>query len=170
MLRDILLEIARAEDNPKVTPYHRRRAVILLIDRSLGTDPTPVLRAVQERPEPGQSVSHHPDYPPGYILDPTKDCIDCSPTLNMPEGHEGEHRFDEEAWAEVMEKLQQMVDEHGITPDPNAPKIDWSIYEPPDDWGPDPDLVRKEAAAFEAEIKLRIERQKNWPKIEERPA
>ena len=60
MLRDILLEIARAEDNPRVTPYHRRRATIILIDRALGTDPTPVLRAVQERPEPGQSVPHQP--------------------------------------------------------------------------------------------------------------
>ena len=49
-LRDILLEIARAEDNPRVTPYHRRRAVILLIDRSLGTDPTPVLRPSRNDP------------------------------------------------------------------------------------------------------------------------
>ena len=66
MLRDILLEIARAcpepvegaEDDPeaspehepalskskgrRITPYHRRRAVILLLDRALGTDPNAV--------------------------------------------------------------------------------------------------------------------------------
>ena len=47
MLRDILLEIARTEDDPedcpeprrRVTPYHRRRAASLLLDRLLGTDP-----------------------------------------------------------------------------------------------------------------------------------
>ena len=168
-LRAALIGIAFADpDDLGIIPYHRNRAAIILLDRSAGKDPTPNTTVVQARPEPSQSVPHNPEYPPGYILDPTKDCIDCSPTLGMFEGHEGEHRFDEEAWAEAMEKLQQMVDEHGITPDPNAPKIDWSIYEPPEDWVPHPDEVRKEAAAFEAEIKLRIERQKNWPKIEER--
>ena len=168
-LRDILLEIARAEDNPRVTPYHRRRAVILLIDRALGTDPTPVLRTVQERPELGQSVPHNPEYPPGYIPDPTKDCIDCSPTLNMPEGHEGEHRFDQKVWDEICAELKRMEDEGILTPDPNyVPRDDLHISMPPEDWVPDPDMIRREAAAFEAEIKLRIERQKNWPKIEER--
>ena len=168
-LIDVLMDIAYADPaDPKVKPFHRKYADRILMDRAFGTDPTPNTTVVQARPEPSQSVPHNPEYPPGYILDPTKDCIDCSPTLGMFEGHEGEHRFDEEAWAEAMEKLQQMVDEHGITPDPNAPKIDWSIYEPPEDWVPHPDEVRKEAAAFEAEIKLRIERQKNWPKIEER--
>ena len=47
MLRDTLLEIARTEDDPedcpeprrRVTPYHRRRAASLLLDRLLGTDP-----------------------------------------------------------------------------------------------------------------------------------
>ena len=168
-LRDILLEIARAEDNPRVTPYHRRRAVILLIDRALGTDPTPVLRTVQERPELGQSVPHNPEYPPCYIPDPTKDCIDCSPTLNMPEGHEGEHRFDQKVWDEICGELKRMEDEGILTPDPNyVPRDDLHISMPPEDWVPDPDMIRREAAAFEAEIKLRIERQKNWPKIEER--
>ena len=154
--------------DPKVKPFHRKYADRILMDRAFGTDPTPNTTVVQARPEPSQSVPHNPEYPPGYILDPTKDCIYCSPTLGMFEGHEGEHRFDEEAWAEAMEKLQQMVDEHGITPDPNAPKIDWSFYEPPEDWVPHPDEVRREAAKFKAEIELRAERRKNWPKIEER--
>ena len=168
-LVDVLMDIAYADPgDPKVKPFHRKYADRILMDRAFGTDPTPVLGTVQARPEPSQSVSHHPDYPPGYILDPTKDCIDCSPSLDMYEGHEGEHRFDEEAWAEAMEKLQQMVDEHGITPDPNAPKIDWSFYEPPEDWVPHPDEVRREAAKFKAEIKLRAERRKKWPEIEER--
>ena len=168
MLRDILLEIARAEDNPRVTPYHRRRAAIILIDRSLGTDPTPVLRAVQERPELGQSVPHNPEYPPDYTLDPTKSCIYCSPSLDMSEGHEGDHRRDHEGLARARAEIQRMKDEGILTPDPTRPKIDISSYLPPDDWVPDPDMIRREAAKFREENRLRIERRKNWPKIEER--
>ena len=169
MLRDILLEIARAEDNPKVTPYHRRRAVILLIDRSLGTDPTPVLRTVQERPEPGQSVPHNPEYPPGYIPDPTKRCIYCSPSLDMSEGHEGEHRIDHEGLAKAHAEVQRMLDEQGITRDPNPPKRDWHISSPSKEWvANNIDVIREEAAKFREELDLRIERQKAWPAIEER--
>ena len=168
MLRDILLEIARAEDDPRVTPYHRRRAAIILIDRSLGTDPTPVLRAIQERPEPVQSVSHHPEYPPDYTLDPTKRCIYCSPSLDMSEGHEGDHRRDHEGLARARAEIQRMKDEGILTPDPTRPKMDISSYLPPEDWVPNPDEVRKEAAEFWADIELRYERQQNWPKIEER--
>ena len=169
MLRDILLEIARAEDDPRVTPYHRRRASIILIDRSLGTDPTPVLRAVQERPEPGQSVSHNPEYPPGYIFDPTKSCIYCSFSLDMREGHEGEHRFDHEGFAKAHAEVQRMLDEQGITPDPNARKIDRPISRPSPEWvAQNIDLVREEAAKFRAELDLRAERRAKWPEIEER--
>ena len=168
MLRDILLEIARAEDDPRVTPYHRRRATIILIDRALGTDPTPVLRAVQERPDPVQSDSDYPDYPPGYVFDPTKDCIYCSPSLDMSEGHEGDHRRDHEGLARARAEIQRMKDEGILTPDPNAPKIDISMYRPPEDWVPDPNEVRKEAAEFWAKLELQEERRKQWPEIEER--
>ena len=169
MLRDILLEIARAEDDPKVTPYHRRRASIILIDRSLGTDPTPVLRTVQERPELGQSVPHNPEYPPGYIFDPTKSCIYCSFSLDMPEGHEGEHRIDHEGLAKAHAEVQRMLDEQGITPDPNARKIDRPISRPSPEWvAQNIDLVREEAAKFRAELDLRAERRAKWPEIEER--
>ncbi len=37
-IRDTLKEIARAKDDPKVTPYHRARAARILLDRLLGTD------------------------------------------------------------------------------------------------------------------------------------
>ena len=173
MLRDILLEIARAEDNPRVTPYHRRRATIILIDRSLGTDPTPVLRAVQERPEPGQSVSHHPEYPPGYIPDPTKSCVFCSPSLDMREGHEGEHRFDHEGFAESVAEVNRMMEEKGLPLfDPaNPPKSDRPINTsgPSREWvAANTDLVRKEAAEFWAKLELQEERRKQWPEIEER--
>ena len=168
-LRDTLLEIARAEDNPKVTSYHRRRAAGILVDRVLGTDSTPVLRAVQDPSEPGQSVPHNPEYPPGYVFDPTKDCIYCSQSIALPEGHEGEHLFDHEGLAKAFEEIQQMLDEQGITPDPNSPKIDWHISSPSPEWvANNIDVIREESAKFEEELKLRIERQKNWPKIEER--
>ena len=173
MLRDILLEIARSEDNPRITPYHRRRATIILIDRSLGTDPTPVLRAVQERPEPGQSDSDYPDYPPGYVFDPTKDCIYCSQSLNMPEGHEGEHRFDHEGFAESVAEVNRMMEEKGLPLfDPaNPPKSDRPINTsgPSREWvAANTDLVRKEAAEFWAKLELQEERRKQWPEIEER--
>ena len=83
MLRDILLEIARAcpepvegaEDDPeaspehepalskskgrRITPYHRRRAVILLLDRALGSDPNAVWNTVC--PDCRQRWTTHPD-------------------------------------------------------------------------------------------------------------
>ena len=62
-----------------------------------------------------------------------------------------------------------MLDEQGITPDPNARKIDRPISRPSPEWvAQNIDLVRREAAEFRAEIELRNERRKNWPKIEER--
>ena len=171
MLRDILLEIARAEDNPRVTPYHRRRAAIILIDRSLGTDPTPVLRAVQERPEPGQSVSHHPEYPPDYTLDPTKSCIYCSPSLDISEGHEGDHRIDHEGLAEAFAENRRLLEELGIAP-PDISEIterEHSSYNNiPEDYIPNPDEIRKVVAEFAAQLDLQAERRAQWPAIEER--
>ena len=160
--------LSKAEGSRKVKPFHRQKAGKMLLERGAGKDPTPVLRAIRERPEPSQSVSHHPEYPPDYILDPTKSCIYCSPSLGMKEGHEGDHRRDYEALAKARAEVQRMKDELGIKPDPNRPKIDISSYLPPKDWVPHPDQVRKEAAKFWADIELRLERQKQWPAIEER--
>ena len=160
--------LSKAEGGRKVKPFHRQKAGKMLLERGAGKDPTPVLRAVRERPEPSQSVSRHPEYPPDYILDPTKSCIYCSPSLGMKEGHEGDHRRDYEALAKARAEVQRMKDELGIKPDPNRPKIDISSYLPPKDWVPHPDQVRKEAAKFWADIELRLERQKQWPAIEER--
>ena len=176
-LRDTLLQIARAcpepvegaEDNPRITSYHRRRAASILVDRVLGTDSTPVLRAVQDRPELSQSVPPHPDYPPGYIIDPTKSCLFCSHSLGMKEGHEGEHRRDLEGLAKARAEVQRIKDELGIKPDPNRPKIDWHISSPSREWVlENADLVRKEAAEFRAKLDLQAERRAQWPEIEER--
>ena len=85
-LRDTLLEIARAcpepvegaEDDPeaspehepalskskgrRITPYHRRRAVILLLDRALGTDPAtcPKRTSAPTAVKAGQPIRIHP--------------------------------------------------------------------------------------------------------------
>ena len=183
-LIDVLIDIAWPEDpaacperepalslskGRRVKPFHRNRAGKMLLERAAGRDLTPIVTAVQSRPEPSQSDSHYPDYPPGYVFDPSKDCIYCSQSLDMPEGHEGEHRFDHEGMAKALEDIQRKLDEQGITLDPNPPKIDWHISSPSKEWvANNIDLVREEAAKFEEEIKLRIERQKAWPAIEER--
>ena len=138
-----LLDIAKADDDPRITPYHRRRATIILIDRALGTDPTPVLRTVQERPELGQSVPHNPEYPPGYIFDPTKELhLLQLQSLDMPEGHEGDHRRDHEGYGqERVAEIQRMLEERGHT-HPQTPIAPKDRHIPctgrPEDWVPDP--------------------------------
>ena len=70
-------------------------------------------------------------------------------------------------WLETLEEIQRMKDEGILTPDPNAPKIDYSVYMK----GTDEEIApyaAEVAAAFRAELDLRIERQKQWPEIEER--
>ena len=73
------------------------------------------------------------------------------------------------ALAEARAEIQRMKDEGILTPDPTRPKIDISSYLPPDDFDLTP-YAKEEAAAFLAEVNLRLERQKQWPEIEERGA
>ncbi len=184
-LRDALLKIARAcpepvegcpeqsrrgaEDSPRITSYHRRRAAGILVDRVLGTDSTHVLRAVQETPEPVLSDEDYPDYPPGYVFDPTKGCIYCSQSIALPEGHEGEHLIDYEGLTKTFEDVQRQLDELGITPDPIPPNMDRNISAPSKKWiAHNIDVIREVAAKFDEELTLRIERQKAWPAVEER--
>ena len=75
--------------------------------------------------------------------------------------------IDPEALAEVRAEIQRMKDEGILTPIPNARKIDISKYRMPKDFDPTP-YAKEEAAAFWADIELRLERQKKWPEIEER--
>ena len=60
-LRDAMLEIARAKDDPGVKTSHRRRASTLLLERALGTDPNAVRNAVC--PECRRKWSTHPGSP-----------------------------------------------------------------------------------------------------------
>ena len=159
MLRDVLLEIARAEDDPedcpeprrRITPYHRRRAASLLLDRLLGTDPNALRSGVC--PDCRQKWTTHPG---------SHDHSDPS-TVEKVE----DLRSDEERWAKIEANLKRMEDEGILTPDPNGSPIDISNYRFPKDFDSTP-YEEEEAAAFKAEIELRLERQKQWPEIEER--
>ena len=159
MLRDVLLEIARTEDDPKdcpeprrrVTPYHRRRAASLLLDRLLGTDPNALHSGVC--PDCRQKWTTHPgshDHSEPSTVEKVEDL-----------------RSDEERWAKIEADLKRMEDEGILTPDPNGSPIDISNYRMPKDFDSTP-YEEEEAASFKAEIKLRLERQKQWPEIEER--
>ena len=152
-LRATLMEIAFADpEDASTIPSHRRRAATLLIDRVLGTDPSRVLNGVC--PECRRKWTTHPgshDHPePSRVVGETE-----------------EEPFDKEVWDGIIAELKQMEVDGTVTPDPDAPEVDMSAY---DKWtdeeiAPYADEV---AAAFSAEIALRVERQKQWPEIEER--
>ena len=160
-IRRNLLEIARAEDDPKacpeqrrrITTYHRRRAVTILIDRLLGTDPNALRSAVC--PECRRKWTTQP----GSHDHPESD-RKVSPGRKV-------RYIDPEALAEVRAEIQRMKDEGILTPDPNAPKIDISMYRMPKDFDATP-YAKEAAAKFWADVELRLERQKQWPAIEER--
>ena len=160
-LRDNLLEIARAKDNPKACPEqrrriktsHRQRAATLLINRLLGTDPNALRSAVC--PECRQRWTTHP----GSHDHPVSDSK-VSPGRKV-------RYIDPEALAEVRAEIQRMKDEGILTPDPNGPKRRITVPEIPEGFDATP-YLKEGAAKFEADIKLRLERQKQWPEIEER--
>ena len=64
-------------------------------------------------------------------------------------------------------KLKRMEEEGILTPDPNAKKIDISGSLPPQDFDLSP-FAEEVAAKFWAKNELALERQKQWPEIEER--
>ena len=160
-LRDTLLEIARTEDDPedcpeprrRVTPYHRRRAASLLLDRLLGTDPNALHSGVC--PDCRQKWTAHPNSP-----DHPESHRKVSPGRQV-------RYVDPVALAEARAEIQRMKDEGILTPDPNAPIIDISMYRMPKDFDYTP-YAKEEAAKFWADVELRLERQKQWPEIEER--
>ena len=143
-IRTALIGIAFAgPENPTVTPYHRNRAITLLLDRILGTNPALALSRVEARPE----------------RSPAPDAAERDRVEDL--------RSDEERWAKIEADLKRMEDEGILTPDPNGSPIDISNYRFPKDFDSTA-YEEEEAAAFKAEIELRLERQKQWPEIEER--
>ena len=159
MLRDVLLEIARTEDDPKdcpeprrrVTPYHRRRAASLLLDRLLGTDPNALHSGVC--PDCRRKWTTHPG---------SHDHSEPSDVAGETE----EEPFDKELWDEIFAELKQKEEAGIIAPDPNAPQDDSPIFRFPEDFDSTP-YEEEEAAKFRAEIALQVERRKKWPEFEE---
>ena len=142
-IRTALIGIAfTGPENPTVTPYHRNRAVTLLLDRILGTNPALALSSVEARPERSPAP------------DAERDRVEDLPS-------------DEEVWAKIEADLKRMEDEGILTPDPNGSPIDISNYRFPKDFDSTP-YEEEEYASFKAEIELQLERQKQWPEIEER--
>ena len=142
----VLTDIYRApDDDPKVKDSHRVRAGRMLVDRVTAMYPTAVLSAADglvlsaDYPENSQSVQDDDDDEP----------------------------FDVEVWDGIIAELKQKEEQGILTPDPNAPKIDYSYYLPPDDFDLTP-YLDEEDAKFRAGIALRAERRKKWPEIEER--
>ena len=151
-LRDTLLEIARAKDDPKVRPYHRRKAVTLLLDRVLGTNPALIRNGVC--PECRRKWTTHPGSPD-------------HPEPSRVAGKTEEEPFDKEVWEGIIAELNQMEEDGTVTPDPDAPEVDMSAYMKWTDEEIEP-YAAEAAAKLRADIKLRLERQKQWPEIEER--
>ena len=145
-LMSVLTDIYRApDDDPKVKDSHRVRAGRMLVDRITAMYPTAVRSAAD-----GLVLSG--DYPEHKI--------------SIQKDDEDEP-FDEEVWKEIIAELKQKEEQGILTPDPNAPKIDYSYYLPPDDFDLTP-YLDEEDAKFRAGIALRAERRKQWPEIEER--
>ena len=153
-LMSVLTDIYRApDDDPKACPEpsrrvkdsHRVRAGRMLVDRITAMYPTAVRSAAD-----GLVLSA--DYPEHKI--------------SIQKDDEDEP-FDEEVWKEIIAELKQKEEQGILTPDPNAPKIDYSYYLPPDDFDLTP-YLDEEDAKFRAGIALRAERRKQWPEIEER--
>ena len=117
-----------------------------LLDRLLGTDPNALRSGVC--PDCRQKWTTHPG---------SHDHSDPS-TVEKVE----DLRSDEERWAKIEANLKRMEDEGILTPDPNGSPIDISNYRMPKDFDSTP-YEEEEAASFRAEIKLRLERQKQWP-------
>ena len=152
-LIDTLMEIAYADDDDTtVTSHHRTRAGRILADRGMGTDPNALRSAVC--PDCRRKWTNHPgshDRPePSGVMDETE-----------------EEPFDKEVWEEIIAELNQMEEAGIITPDPDAPEVDMSAYMKWTDEEIEP-YAAEAAAKLRADIKLRLERQKQWPEIEER--
>ena len=153
-LMTVLTDIYRApDDDLNVKESHRVKAGQMLIDRLMGTNPALVQNLVC--PECRQRWTSHTD---------SSDHTEHKPSMvekveDLPS--------DDEVWAAIEADLKRMEDEGILTPDPDAPPIDISMYRMPKDFDSTP-YEEEEFAAFKAEIELRLERQKQWPEIEER--
>ena len=155
-LMTVLTDICRApDDDPKVKESHRVKAGQMLIDRLMGANPALVQDLVC--PDCRQMWTTHPDssaHPEPVEGDSTSDST-------------SEEFVPDPGWVETLHEIKRMEDEGILTPDPNAPKIDMSIYMKGTDEEIKP-YAAEAAAKLRDELDLQIERQKQWPEIEER--
>ena len=152
-LRATLMEIAFADpEDASTIPSHRRRAATLLIDRALGTNPTAVQSGLC--PSCRRKWTTHPG-------------SHSHPEPSQVVGEVEEEPFDKEVWEGIIAELNQMEEDGTVTPDPDAPEFDMSAYMKWTDEEIEP-YAAEAAAKLRADIKLRLERQKQWPEIEER--
>ena len=152
-LFDTLAEIARAKDDPRACP-----------------EPEPALSLSKGR----RAAPRHRARAARILIDRilgTNTTLPQSAPRTGPAKEKPYRRpvryVDPVKLAKARAEIQRMKDEGILTPDPNRPKIDISSYLPPDDFDLTP-YAKEEAAAFWAEVNLRLERQKQWPEIEER--
>ena len=151
-LVDTLMEIADADpDDLTVTSRHRSRAIRILVDRFMGTNPNALKNGVC--PECRRKWTTHPGSP---------DHPEQSSVVAQVE----EEPIDKEAWDRVIVELKEMEKRYNLDPNRSIPRNDYSHYLPPDDFDLTPYL--HEADAFRAKIALQAERRKQWPEIEER--
>ena len=141
-----LIQIMETHEEP-YKPHHNLAAAKQLIERGF-----PLTDALICHPD----CSHHAVEKAVTPADTTDD-TDSTEKETVPDPK----------WLEAITEVQRMKDEGILTPDPNAPKIDHSIYMTgtEEEIAPYADEV---AAAFRAELELQDERQAMWPEIEER--
>ena len=145
VLTGIYRASADREDCPeprrKVKHSLRVRVGRLLLDRVLGTYPELALSPVQ--------IDSLTDAESG---------VDAG---------DGERYIDPEALAKARAEIQRMKDEGILTPYTDGrPRRRIIVPEIPEDFDVTP--YKEEAASFWADMELRLERQKQWPEIEER--
>ena len=128
-------------------PHHNLRAAKQLIDN--GFPPTDALIC---RPD----CTHHSAPAEGAAESMGAD------------GGADEEPFDKEVWDGIIAELKQLEEDNNLDPHRPIPKVDMSIYMPPQGYVMPPEVATEEAAKFRAEIALRAERRKKWPEIEER--
>ena len=153
IVSNLILIMETHEDPYK--PQHNLAAAKQLIDN--GFPPTDALIC---RPD----CTHHSAPAEGSAVSGSS----THPERSGAESKDDEEPFDKEVWDGIIAELKQLEEDNNLDPHRPIPKVDMSIYMPPQGYVMPPEVATEEAAKFRAEIALRAERRKKWPEIEER--
>ena len=148
-----LIHTIKAREDP-YKPHHNLAAAKQLIDNGF-----PITGDLICPPD----CTHHSAPADGSAVSGSS----AHPERSAAESKGQEEPFDKEAWDEALAKIKRLEEEGILTPDPNAPKVDMSIYMTATDEEIRP-YAAEAAAKLREQIALRIERRKKWPEIEER--